>query len=103
MVFEALNDPTRRKLLERLNQGPCSVKELVNSVAVSQPAVSQHLNVLKAARLVHVTRRAQQRIYSINHEGLAEVRIYLDHFWESALTSFQKASEKTANEETSDE
>jgi DNA-binding transcriptional ArsR family regulator len=54
MPIEALGDPTRRKLFERLREGPCSVNELVSAVSVSQPAVSQHLRVLKEAHLVQV-------------------------------------------------
>src|SRR3990172_5239160 len=50
---------------------PCSVSELASSVPVSQPAVSQHLRVLKEARLVQVHKQAQQRIYSVNPERLA--------------------------------
>ncbi len=103
MVLEALCDPTRRKLLERLNQGSCSVNELVGCVAISQPAVSQHLKLLKAARLVQVRRQAQRRIYSINPEGLADLRNYIDQFWDGAVVSYQKAAEKIGNEATIDE
>jgi hypothetical protein len=52
-AFDALGDPTRRMLFERLRQGSCSVTELLSVVPISQPAVSQHLKVLRA-RLVRV-------------------------------------------------
>ena len=50
--MDALGDPTRRKLFEKLRTGPCSVNELVSIVSVSQSAVSQHLKVLKDAQFV---------------------------------------------------
>lgn len=96
--FEALSDPTRRRLLERLREGPASVSDLVRSVPVSQPAVSQHLKVLKAARLVQVHRQAQQRIYSLDPQGLIELRNYVESFWDGALSAFRQAAERYAKE-----
>jgi DNA-binding transcriptional ArsR family regulator/uncharacterized protein YndB with AHSA1/START domain len=97
-AIEAFSDPTRRQLLERLRAGPCSVSELVDSVAVSQSAVSQHLRVLRDARLVQVRRQGQQRIYSLDPEGLAELRIYLESFWEHVLGAYQEAAAHTTQE-----
>jgi DNA-binding transcriptional ArsR family regulator len=102
-ALDALSDPTRRKIFERLRSGPCSVSELVLIAAVSQPAVSQHLNILRAARLVRVRPQAQKRIYSIDPAGVSELRAYVDSFWDQALGLFQQAAEKLAREETEDE
>ena len=98
--IEALSDPTRRRLFERLRSSPCSVSELVQAVPVSQPAVSQHLRVLREARLVQVRKQGQQRIYSIDPQGLAELRDYIESFWDTILDAFQEAAEKSAKEET---
>jgi DNA-binding transcriptional ArsR family regulator len=98
-VFEALSDPTRRKIFEHLRQGPCTVGELVSVAMVSQPAVSQHLQVLKEANLVRVEKRGQQRIYSLNHDGLSELRSYVESFWDAALDAFQQAADAQAREE----
>ena len=98
--IEALNDPTRRRLFERLRSSPCSVSELVQAVPVSQPAVSQHLRVLREARLVQVRKQGQQRIYSIDPQGLAELRDYIESFWDTILDAFQEAAGKSAKEET---
>ena len=98
--IEALSDPTRRKLFERLRSSPCSVSELVQVVPVSQPAVSQHLRVLRQAHLVQVRKQGQQRIYSIDPQGLAELRDYIESFWDTILDAFQEAAEKSAKEET---
>ena len=101
--IEALGDPTRRKLFERLREGPCSVTDLVNTVPVSQPAVSQHLRVLREARLVQVNKRGNQRIYSMDPEGVDELRHYVEDLWENVLESFQRAAENFENKETSNE
>jgi DNA-binding transcriptional ArsR family regulator len=98
--IEALSDPTRRKLFEQLRNSPCSVSELVQAVPVSQPAVSQHLRVLRQAHLVTVRKQGQQRIYSIDQRGLAELRDYIDSFWDAVLDAFQGAVDKSAREET---
>jgi len=96
--FEALGDATRRKLFERLREGPCSVNELVETVPVSQPAVSQHLRVLKAAGLVRVEQRGQQRIYSLDPRGLTELRLYVEGLWDHVLGAFQQAAERENRE-----
>ena len=93
--LEALAHPTRRTLFERLRGGPCSVNELAEAVPVSQPAVSQHLRVLKEARLVQVRKDGNRRMYSLNPEGLAELRVYFDELWGDVLTAFQEAAEQT--------
>lgn len=90
--IEAFSDPTRRQLLEQLRAGPCSVSDLVDTVTVSQSAVSQHLRVLRAARLVQVRRQGQQRIYSLDPAGLAELRSYLESFWGHVLGAYQDAA-----------
>jgi DNA-binding transcriptional ArsR family regulator len=68
------------------------------AVSVSQPAVSQHLRVLREARLVQLHKQAQHHIYSLNPAGLAELRFYFESFWEGALDAFQKAAEDTADQ-----
>ena len=98
--IEALSDPTRRRFFEWLRDRPCSVSELVQVVPVSQPAVSQHLRVLRQAHLVQVRKQGQQRIYSIDPQGLAELRDYIESFWDTILDAFQEAAEKSAKEET---
>jgi len=69
-------------------------------VAQSQPAVSQHLRVLRQDHLVQVRKQGQQRIYSIDPQGLAELREYIESFWDTILDAFQEAAEKSAKEET---
>ena len=100
-AFDALGDPTRRMLFERLRQGSCSVTELMSVVPISQPAVSQHLKVLREARLVKVEKRGQQRIYHLDPVGLAGLRNYAEALWDDVLRAFGEEAERTArNEET---
>ena len=81
-VIEALGDPTRRAVFERLGKHPMAVGELAAGMPVSRPAVSQHLRVLKDAGLVSERREGTRRIYGIAPEGLAEVRAYFEQFWD---------------------
>src|SRR5215207_7322155 len=96
--IDALGDPTRRQLLEHLRQGPCSVTELISIVSISQPAVSQHLRVLREARLVKVEKRGQQRIYHLNPIGLAELRRYAESLWDDVLRAFGEEAERMASQ-----
>jgi len=92
--MDALGDPTRRAIFERLRVGPRSVGELAEGLPVSRPAVSQHLRVLKEARLVTERRDGTRRIYSLNPGGLLELRAYFDQFWDDMLADFKTAAER---------
>jgi DNA-binding transcriptional ArsR family regulator len=93
-AMDALGDPTRRAIFERLRLGPRSVGELAEGLPVSRPAVSQHLRVLKEARLVTERRDGTRRIYSLNPGGLLELRAYFDQFWDDMLADFKTAAER---------
>ncbi len=95
-AFAALADPSRRMVFEHLRAGPSSVGDLARRVPVSRPAVSQHLKVLKEAGLVTDRADGTRRVYSIDPHGLAEVRAWLDQFWDEALAAFQAEAERTA-------
>jgi DNA-binding transcriptional ArsR family regulator len=101
--INALGDPTRRRIFERIRQGPCSVTELVGIVSVSQPAVSQHLKVLREAQLVSVIKQGQKRIYQLNPTGLQKLRQYMESLWDDALQAFGAEAEKLANATNNDE
>jgi DNA-binding transcriptional ArsR family regulator len=93
-ALEALADPTRRAVLEQLRGGARSVGEIAAHLPVSRPAVSQHLKVLKEAGLVRDEPRGTARIYRIHAPALAELRAYLDSFWDDALDSFKAHAER---------
>jgi len=93
-ALEALADPTRRQVFERLRAGPSPVGQLARGLPVSRPAVSQHLKVLKEAGLVSEEQDGTRRIYRIDPHGLARLRAWLDQFWENALDAFKAEAEK---------
>lgn len=76
-VFDALAQPHRREIMRLLAGGELSVGALASRFDVSQPAVSQHLAVLKAAGLVVDRRDGTRRLYSIREEGLRELQAFL--------------------------
>jgi DNA-binding transcriptional ArsR family regulator len=94
MALAALADPTRRAVFERLRRGPASVGEVAVDLPVSRPAVSQHLKALKVAGLVADRSEGARRIYSIDPDGLGELRRWLDQFWDDALEAFKHEVEK---------
>jgi DNA-binding transcriptional ArsR family regulator len=105
-AIAALADPTRRTVFERLRAGPRPVGEIASGLPVSRPAVSQHLRVLKEAGLVRERRQGTRNFYSVNGDGLAELREYLEEFWDEALAAFKQAAEnyeKGVADESADE
>ncbi|MCB1336557.1 MAG: winged helix-turn-helix transcriptional regulator [Maritimibacter sp.] len=85
----ALADPTRRQLFELLAAHPGPVGALAEHLPVSRPAVSQHLKVLSEAGLVTVRAEGTRRIYAVRREGLAELRAWIDGFWDDVLAGFE--------------
>jgi DNA-binding transcriptional ArsR family regulator len=92
--WSALGDPTRRAIFESIAERPQAVGELASRLPVSRPAVSQHLRVLKEAGLVTERQNGTRHLYRVDPDGLAELREYLEGFWEEALASFKAAAEK---------
>ena len=102
-AIAALADPTRRAVFERLRRGPRPVVEIARGLPVSRPAVSQHLRVLKEAGLVRERREGTRNFYSVDGDGLVELREYFEGFWEDALAAFKEAAEKGEPDEPADE
>ena len=94
--LSALSDPTRRIVFEAIANQPSAVGDLAANMPVSRPAVSQHLKVLSEAGLVVSHAKGTKRIYRVRPEGLADLRRYLEQFWETALDAF--ANEIAKNE-----
>ena len=87
-VLDALGDRTRRQIVHRLRAGPVSVGELAAALPVSRPAVSQHLTVLRRSGLVRFEEIGTRNVYRLDPAGLAELRDWLDGFWETALDRY---------------
>jgi len=95
-ALDALGDPTRRAVFKRLRPGNLSVREIADRMDVSRPAVSQHLKVLKAARLVVVRTEGTRRLYGVDPQGIEGLRNWLDGFWDETLMAFKQAAEREA-------
>jgi DNA-binding transcriptional ArsR family regulator len=94
MAIQALGDPTRREIFERLAMRPLAVIDLANALPVSRPAVSQHLRVLKDAGLVTVRQEGTRHVYQVDPRGVEMMRQYLDRMWDRALASFKAVAER---------
>jgi len=93
-ALTALADPTRRQVFEELRAGPKPVGIIAARLPVSRPAVSQHLKLLREAGLVCDRPEGTRRVYFINPQGLQELRVWLDQFWDQSLVAFAAEVEK---------
>jgi DNA-binding transcriptional ArsR family regulator len=96
-ALAALGDPTRRAIVERLRGGETAVGQIAAGLPVSRPAVSKHLRVLEASRLVTHVRRGNRSLYRIDTAGFQAVREYLDAFWTDALDAFAAHADALTN------
>ena len=94
-----LGDPSRRAIFELLARAPRSVGELAAELPISQPAVSQHLRVLREGGLVLSHREGTRRVYRLNPEGVTALRAWLDGVWSDALAGFHKAADAADSRE----
>jgi DNA-binding transcriptional ArsR family regulator len=95
--FEALAEPTRRRILDLLRVQPRSVGELVSLLGLSQPGISKHLRVLREADLVRVRQDAQRRWYEVRVEPLAVVDAWLEPYrtlWADRLDALERHLEQ---------
>lgn len=92
LSFQALADPTRFQIIEMLaKNGRLPASKISKRFPISPPAISQHLKVLKQANLVHVEVNAQQRIYTLNPDGIHQIEDWLSkirHQWEARFDAF---------------
>lgn len=97
-VFRAISDPTRRTLLDLLASEEQPVSALVGRFEMTQPAISQHLRVLREAGLVRERRQGRQRLYRLHPEPLREAYDWLGHyerFWREKLAALGEHLRKT--------
>jgi DNA-binding transcriptional ArsR family regulator len=92
-TIAALADPTRRAVFEKLRIRPLPVGEIAAGMAVSRPAVSQHLKTLRQAGLVQDEPRGATRLYRIEAAGMDVLRNWIDSFWDDALARFKAHAE----------
>jgi DNA-binding transcriptional ArsR family regulator len=93
-VVQAISEPRRREILRLIRDRERAAGEIAAHFEVTRPAVSQHLTVLKNAGLVSERRDGTRRYYRARPEGLAELRSFLDGFWDDRLERLKRAAEK---------
>jgi DNA-binding transcriptional ArsR family regulator len=90
----AIAEPTRRRLLELVRDREVPAGELAAKFDVSRPAVSRHLRVLRQAGLVHERRQGRLRLYRADPAPLAEVRDWLERYWDERLDGLRTLAEE---------
>lgn len=93
LTFQALSDPTRRAILEKLSKGPASVSQLVNLFKISGPAITKHLKVLERAKLITRSRDAQWRPCALNGAPLKRASDWVEQyrqFWEESFDRLEE-------------
>jgi DNA-binding transcriptional ArsR family regulator len=93
-VFEALAQPKRREILRLLARGERSATEIASQFAVTQPAISQHLKVLKDVGLVNERREGTRRVLSVRPEGLGVLDDFLAEILPAGLGRLKQAAER---------
>jgi DNA-binding transcriptional ArsR family regulator len=92
-VFEAIAQPTRREILRLLVDGELSAGTVASRFSVTQPAISQHLRVLREAGLVNERREGTRRLYRVRPEGLTDLHSFLADFFDERLERLKDAAE----------
>jgi DNA-binding transcriptional ArsR family regulator len=93
-ALKAIAEPHRRQILALVRDEELAAGEIAAHFDVSRPAVSQHLNVLKEAGLVSERRNGTRRLYRARPEGLADLKVFLEGFWDERLDALKREAEK---------
>jgi DNA-binding transcriptional ArsR family regulator len=93
-TLNAIAGPRRRQILSLVRDEELSAGEIAAHFDVTRPAVSQHLTILKEARLVDERRNGTRRLYRARPEGLAELKEFLDAFWDERLAQLKREAER---------
>ncbi len=92
--LKAIAEPRRRQILRLVRERELSAGEIAGHFDVTRPAISQHLNVLKEARLVSERRHGTRRLYRARPEGLGELKAFLEEFWDERLEALKREAEQ---------
>ena len=97
-ALKAIAAPRRRQILSLVRDGELAAGEIAAHFDVTRPAVSQHLNVLKEAGLVSERRNGTKRLYRARPEGLAQLKAFLEEFWDERLDALKREAEREERE-----
>lgn len=93
-LFHALSDPTRRQIVQILSsEGKQPATKIYDHFEASHPAISQHLSILREARLVTVEKKAKYRVYSVNQEAILEIETWtasVKRMWEESFRALEE-------------
>lgn len=95
-IFQAIADPTRRAILDRLRGGPAPVNSIAGGFSQSRPAISKHLKILKDSGLVSEQRQGRERVYQVHPDQLEEIADWLlayRDFWQTSLNRLKQKLE----------
>ncbi|MFK7692996.1 ArsR/SmtB family transcription factor [Paenibacillus sp. HJGM_3] len=92
-ALHAITEPRRREILHLIRDGELPASAIASQFQISAPAISQHLKVLEEAGLVVVRRAGTKRYYGIRRTGFAELKMYIDSFWDDSLLRLKEAAE----------
>jgi DNA-binding transcriptional ArsR family regulator len=92
-ALRAIAEPRRREILRLVRDEERSAGEIAGHFDVTRSAISQHLKVLREAALVTERRAGTRRLYRARPEGLAELRAFLEDYWDRGLASLRDAAE----------
>ncbi len=98
-ALKAMSDPTRREILRLVKNEEMPAGAIASNFPVSRPAISQHLTVLKLAGLIDERRSGVRRLYRTRVEGMAELKAFLEMFWDVRLDRLKAAVEAEIEEE----
>jgi DNA-binding transcriptional ArsR family regulator len=94
VALRAIVEPHRRQILALVRDGELSAGEIAGHFDLTRPAVSQHLTVLKQAGLVSERRDGTRRLYRARPQALAELRLFLEGFWDERLATLKHEAER---------
>jgi DNA-binding transcriptional ArsR family regulator len=92
-AIRAIAEPNRRRILQLVTSKELSAGEIASRFEITRPAVSQHLGVLRQAGLVTERREGTRRLYSLRPEGFADLKSFLEAFWDEGLARLKEAAE----------
>jgi DNA-binding transcriptional ArsR family regulator len=97
-ALKAIAAPRRRQILTLVREGELSAGEIASHFDVTRPAVSQDLTLLKEAGLVDERRNGTRRLYRVRPQGMAELRAFLEEFWDTRLDALKREAEREERE-----
>ena len=92
-ALKAVADPTRRRILELVKDGPASVTEIASHFDATQQAISQHLQLLRNAGLLEFRKVGTRHLYAVRTDGFEPIAEFLDEFWPARMHALKDAAE----------